>query len=96
MPFPLFFRGFVITLVVFAVASYAITHSISATIINTVICAVLVQVGYFAAVLLMVWRSGAPNKSKIDSTGREPNLAEDGKPEGKAAPLPGVGRSPLR
>lgn len=96
MPFPLFLRGFLITLVVFAIANYAITHSISTTIINTVICAVLVQVGYFAAVLLMVWRSGAANKNNTDSKGQEPTLAEDGKPEGKAAPLPGVGRSPLR
>lgn len=96
MPFPLFLRGFAITLVVFAIANYAITHSISTTIVNTVICAVLVQVGYFAAVLLMVWRSGAPNKNSADSKDQDSTLAEDGKPEGKTAPLPGVGRSPLR
>ena len=101
MPFPLFLRGFVITLVVFAIANYAITHSLFTTIINTVICAVLVQVGYFAVILLMVWRSGAPNKNSADSKDQESTLAEDGKPKGKAAPvqaapLPGVGRSPLR
>lgn len=96
MPFPLFLRGFLITLVVFAIANYAITHSFLTTVVNTVICAVLIQVGYFAAILVMVWRSGVPNKNNTDLKGQEPSLAEDGKSEGKAAPLPGVGRSPLR
>jgi exopolysaccharide production repressor protein len=57
MPFVLFLRGFIGVLVVFAIATYATTHSLWTTFINTLICAIVIQVGYFAAVLLMIWRS---------------------------------------
>ena len=62
MSFVLFLRGFIGALVVFAIATYAATHSLWTTVINSVICAVIIQVGYFAAVLLMVWRSPARDK----------------------------------
>ena len=44
-------------LLVFAVVTYLITGSVWTTFVDTVICAVLVQVGYFAAVLFLVWRA---------------------------------------
>lgn len=44
------------TLVVFAIATYFLTHSLSITLIETVICAVLLQMGYFAGVVFLVWK----------------------------------------
>lgn len=73
MSFVLFLRGFLGALVVFAVVTYLVTHSLWTTLINTVICAVVIQVGYFIAVLAMVWRSGS---SKVSETARkEPSPA---------------------
>ena len=71
MSLPVFLRGFVILLVVFAIATYAITGSAWATFIDTVICAVLVQVAYFAVVLFMVWRTPAVPQPKRGGSRRE-------------------------
>jgi exopolysaccharide production repressor protein len=57
MSLPRFLFGMLGVLVVFAVATYAATQSIWTTFIQTLLCAVLIQLGYFAAVLFMVWRS---------------------------------------
>ncbi|WP_315924562.1 exopolysaccharide production repressor protein [Mesorhizobium sp. SP-1A] len=96
MSFLLFLRGFVIALAAFAIATYAITQSFWTTFVNTVICAVLIQLGYFVAILFLVWRSGAPGKRSGATTRNDGGaVAEDAKAEGKAAPLPGVGRSTL-
>ena len=101
MSFVLFLRGLVGVLIVFAIASYAITQSWWTTLVNTVLCAILIQIGYFAAVLFMVWRSGArsnkpggqtENASRSD---RPAVTAMDGKPATEAAPLRSVRRSPL-
>lgn len=68
MSFVLFLRGFLGALVVFAVATYFVTHSLWTTLINTVICAIIIQVGYFVAVLAMIWRS---DRGKIGETARK-------------------------
>jgi exopolysaccharide production repressor protein len=75
MSFVLFLRGFIGVLLVFAIATYVATHSLWTTVINTVICAVIIQVGYFAAVLLMVSRS--PGRDKVGDvvTRKEPAQA---------------------
>ncbi|MDR6817396.1 hypothetical protein J2X76_002569 [Neorhizobium sp. 2083] len=44
------------TLIVFAVATYFMTGSLYTAFIQTLICAVLIQAGYFAAVLYLVRR----------------------------------------
>jgi 1,4-dihydroxy-2-naphthoate octaprenyltransferase len=49
MSFLLFFRGMIATLVVFAIATFALTQSAWTTFVSTAICAVTIQVGYFAA-----------------------------------------------
>ena len=54
MSFLLFLRGLIGVLVVFAIATYAITQSAWTTFINTLICAVIIQVGYFIAILFMI------------------------------------------
>jgi len=55
MPFPLFFRGLLGILLVVATSSYIISGSVWTTFVQTVIWAVLVQIGYFATVLFLVW-----------------------------------------
>jgi|SRR5262245_61767871 exopolysaccharide production repressor protein len=57
MSLPVFLRGLILLLCAFAVATYLITGSVWTTLIDTVICAVLVQAGYFAVVLYLVWRT---------------------------------------
>ncbi|MFT4183198.1 MAG: exopolysaccharide production repressor protein [Rhizobium sp.] len=44
------------TLAVFAIATYFLTHSLSVTLIETVLCAILLQVGYFAGVVFLIWK----------------------------------------
>ena len=101
MSFVLFLRGLIGVLIVFAIASYAITQSLWTTLFNTVLCAILIQVGYFAAVLFMVWRSGArssqPGKQAENASRSERPAAAamDGKPATETAPLRSVRRSPL-
>jgi exopolysaccharide production repressor protein len=94
MSFSLFLRGLLGVLVVFAIANYLITQSLWATFIQTVICAVIIQVGYFVAVLFMVWRSDSAQKGGGKLSHNE-HAAPDIKPDRKGAELPGVRRSPL-
>jgi exopolysaccharide production repressor protein len=44
------------TLIVFAVAAYFITGSVYTAFLQTLICAVLIQAGYFVAILYLVRR----------------------------------------
>ncbi|CDN49602.1 exopolysaccharide production repressor protein [Neorhizobium galegae] len=53
---PRVFISMTVTLIVFAVAAYLITGSFYTAVIQTLICAVLIQAGYFAAVLYLVRR----------------------------------------
>jgi hypothetical protein len=80
-------------LIVFGFANYAITQSLWTTLVNTAICAVLIQLGYFAAILFLVWRAG-PSHNQADSLSHNDRSTIAGK-EGKAASVPGVRRSPL-
>src|SRR5262249_7599205 len=71
MSLPVFLRGLVVLLVAFAIATYVITGSAWTTFIDTVICAVLVQVGYFAIVLLTVWRTPTVSRPERGGSRRE-------------------------
>ncbi len=51
-------------LAVFAVATYWLNGSLSGTAIKTVICAVLLQAGYFGGVLYLVWRESRSRTSR--------------------------------
>lgn len=96
MSFLLFLRGLIGVLIAFAIASYAITHSAWTTFIQTLICAVIIQVGYFIAILFMVWRSDETKKrGEIPARNETAASATELRPKGETAPLPGVGRSPL-
>jgi exopolysaccharide production repressor protein len=56
MSFPKFLMGMLGVLIAFAVTTYMMTQSFWATLIETLICAVLIQVGYFGVILLLVKR----------------------------------------
>ncbi|TIL76377.1 MAG: hypothetical protein E5Y61_13830 [Mesorhizobium sp.] len=57
MSFLLFLRGLIIVLVAFAISVYLLTASLWGTFVQTLICGILIQIGYFVAVMLLVWRS---------------------------------------
>ena len=63
---PRFFLSMAIALVAFAVVTYLSTGSIVTTAIQTLICAVLIQVGYFLATLYLVWRAAKERKSALE------------------------------
>ena len=92
MSLPLFIRGLVGVLLVFAVTTYLITGSLWTTFIQTVICSILVQVGYFVAVLFLVWRSaGAEKKGAITAKGETgQSLSKEEQPTGEVGRLPGA------
>jgi exopolysaccharide production repressor protein len=95
MSFLLFLRGLAAALVVFGVATYLLTHSIWTTLIQTAMCAVLIQVGYFAAVLFMVWRKPRGENASAGSEGEaappKALLGQEGL--GRKASVPNVNRS---
>jgi exopolysaccharide production repressor protein len=94
MSFSIFLLNLVGVSIVFALTTYLTTGSWWTTLIQTIICAVLVQVGYFAAVLFSIWRSGT-QKNGANAPKSEPaqGLAKDEKPAGKIGQLPGAPRS---
>ncbi|WP_353818970.1 exopolysaccharide production repressor protein [Mesorhizobium sp.] len=53
----LFLRGLIIVLLAFAISIYLLTASPWVTFVQTLICGILIQIGYFVAVMLLVWRS---------------------------------------
>jgi len=91
MSFLVFLRGLVGVLLVVAIATYAITQSLWTTFVYTLICAALIQVGYFAAILFLVWRPA-------DKPGHGQSAAPDGElhkaPNGD--PQPGKVGAPAR
>lgn len=64
----------VLALLAFAVAIYWLTGSLWTTAIQTIICAVIIQLGYVLGVLFMVWRAGNPvqelraDDKRVDAT----------------------------
>ena len=73
MYFPQFLVGMIATLLVILGWTYTSTGSILAAIGWTVLAAVVLQAGYFAAVLLLVHREGRVNdESKASDPGTSP------------------------
>lgn len=56
MSFPRFLVGMVSVLLVFAVSTYVMSGSLGSTLLQTLICAVLLQLGYFLVILVLVAR----------------------------------------
>ncbi|WP_394891115.1 exopolysaccharide production repressor protein [Mesorhizobium sp. AaZ16] len=86
MTFLLFLRGLILVLLVFGITTYVVTQSLWATFIRTVICAVLLQIGYFAAVLFLVWRSAGTRKIE-ESMAHEPEGSPDQRPGRQGRPV---------
>ena len=92
MSLPVFLRGLILLLCAFAVATYLITGSALTTLINTVICAVLVQAGYFAIVLYLVWRTPRRVQPERGAGARE--AGQNTASEEQAAPVGALQRTP--
>lgn len=78
---PRFFLSMAIALVAFAIVTYLSTGSIVTTAIQTVICAVLIQVGYFLATLYLVWRTAKQRKSALEQGPRSKQEPEKSAPK---------------
>ena len=70
MRLPRFVLGMLGVLLAFAVVTYYLTGAFWATVLQTIVCAVLVQAGYFVVILFLVSRTRAPQ--------------HDGRPSGSA------------
>ncbi|MGG6892840.1 MULTISPECIES: exopolysaccharide production repressor protein [Rhizobium] len=79
------------TLVVFAIATYFLTNSLSTTLIETAICAVLLQIGYFLGVLYLVWKERKAQLALLNENKAAAPIAEDTSVGGM--PAPGLKRS---
>ncbi|QND62238.1 exopolysaccharide repressor protein (plasmid) [Mesorhizobium huakuii] len=63
MPFRIFCAVFVLVLCSNALAVYFASHSIRLVVVTTLACSLLLQVGYFASVLFLIWRSGCASRA---------------------------------
>ncbi|MGO4355725.1 exopolysaccharide production repressor protein [Rhizobium sp. RAF36] len=70
---PRVFVSMIGALAVFAVATYVLNGSLTTTLIQTAICAVLLQLGYFGGVIFMVWKEAKARNAS--STGIAPSMA---------------------
>ena len=81
MSFSLFLRGFSIAIIIFAIVTYFLTQSLATTLINTIICGILIQVGYGLAILWMVARTKPVVKDTQDkqgyAQGHDPSLPKE-------------------
>jgi exopolysaccharide production repressor protein len=93
MSFALFFRGFALVLISFAVVTFLITHSWWTTILHTVLCGILIQAGYFAAVLFLIWRSSGKRDAGEEPGRHEPTIGGEASSKTAASHLPNASRS---
>jgi len=56
------------TLAFFAVVTYFITQSLSTTFLETVLCAILLQIGYFVGVLFLVRNAEKARRDTLNGT----------------------------
>lgn len=64
---PRVFASMIGALVAFAIATYFLTDSISRTLVETVVCAILLQIGYFLGVLYLSWREAKARRARASS-----------------------------
>lgn len=76
---PRVFISMIGVLLVFWLATYGLTGSLSGSFIQTLICAVLLQVGYFVGVLFLVWKEARERKRKVDDAA-SPSMGADKQP----------------
>ncbi|MER9495497.1 exopolysaccharide production repressor protein [Mesorhizobium sp. M0320] len=64
MPFTIFYRVLWLVLCSNALIVYVASHSIRTVAVTTLACWLLLQVGYFASVLFLIWRSGHISRAR--------------------------------
>ena len=67
---PRFFLSMAIALVAFAVVTYLSTGSLATTALQTFLCAILIQVGYFVTTLVLVRREAKQRHQGTDPGAR--------------------------
>lgn len=67
---PRVFASMIGALTVFAVVTYMLNGSLTSTLIQTLICAVLMQVGYFLAVVFLVWKKARERQRQAAESAR--------------------------
>ncbi|UVK35700.1 exopolysaccharide production repressor protein (plasmid) [Mesorhizobium sp. AR10] len=63
MPFRIFHRVLWLVLCSNALTVYFASHSIRLVVVTTLACSLLLQVGYFASVFFLIWRSGCASRA---------------------------------
>jgi exopolysaccharide production repressor protein len=94
MSLPRFLVGMLCVLVVFALTTYLATHSLWTTLFQTLVCAILIQLGYFGAVLFLVRRTKKetpPSQAEIVRDAPALSASEE-RPSVKPGTLPEIGR----
>ncbi len=78
---PRVFVSMISVLVVFAIAAYLMTGSFVTALVETILCAIILQVGYFIGVLYLVRREKEGAKSDgtpdLRSTSQSSGLGHD-------------------
>jgi exopolysaccharide production repressor protein len=90
---PRVFVGMFGTLVVFAIATYFITGSLTTTVVETIAAAILLQIGYFVMVVFLVWKAAGTQTMKAGSDTSTGANASENKDEA-SIPIPALKRSP--
>ncbi|MER9895798.1 exopolysaccharide production repressor protein [Mesorhizobium sp. M0119] len=63
MPFRIFYRVLGMVLCSIALTVYFASHSIGTVVATTLACSLLLQLAYFASVLLLIWWSGCLSRA---------------------------------
>lgn len=79
MALPRFVLGMLATLLVFAAATFLLTHSVWQTLLGTLVCALMIQVGYFLVVLFFVFRAPKPGEGNRHASGTSVRAGRPGK-----------------
>jgi exopolysaccharide production repressor protein len=64
---PRFFLSMAFALAAFAAVTYVSTGSLATTALQTFVCAVLIQIGYFLTTLFLVWRTARERRHIADA-----------------------------
>ncbi|WP_420961591.1 exopolysaccharide production repressor protein [Brucella sp. IR073] len=67
MRFPKFLAGMLGALIAFGITTYFMSNSLWTAVIDTLICAVIIQIGYFGAILFLVAREKAHSAKERNS-----------------------------
>lgn len=90
---PKVFFCMIAVLLVFAASTYQLSGSISETIIKSIIAAIVLQVGYFIAIVYFVAREAKARKA---ARGPQEALRDMPTEKSKLVTLPKAGRSAMR